>query len=120
MSTSYDPSKSNLSTNTLVDWLRLPISGDLEEVPGISKNNAKILSYGDNEFNKIKNTFQLIGVCLQLKQTHDNELITCSKHCDLFKQYLTNKGITNSKDTIVRSIIEKINTMFPGIYDIED
>lgn len=119
MAYEYDPSKSNISTNTLVDWLRLPITGDITEVPGISKNNAKLLSLGSNEYDQIKNTFQLIGVVLQLKHSKENELIDCKKHCDLFKQYLINKGITNNRDTIVQAVIEKINIYFPGMYCVE-
>mgnify|MGYP003403120698 CR=1 FL=1 len=116
MNCDYDPSKSNISTNTLIDWLRLPINGDITEVPGISKNNAKILSYGSNEYDKIKNTYQLLGLCLQLKQTQGDELITCKQHCDLIKKYLINKGVINNRDTITQAIIEKLNINFPGMY----
>ena len=78
--TEYNPNGSSMSTNSLVDFIRNPITGDIQEVPGISKNNAQILSYGDNEYTQIKNTFQLIGVCLTLKHTKDGELINCKDH----------------------------------------
>ncbi len=120
MSEFYNPDASSMNENTLITFLRSPITGDITEVPGISSKNAKILSYGDNEFNKITNTFQLIGVCLQLKQKRNGEYITCKQHCDLFKTYLANKGITNNKDTIVMAIVEKLGTMFPGMYDMYD
>ncbi len=117
--TEYNPNGSSMSTNSLVDFLRNPITGDIQEVPGISKNNAQILSYGDNEYTQIKNTFQLIGVCLTLKHTKDGELINCKDHCNLIKKYLTNKGIKSNKDTITLALVEKLNTMFPGLYNYD-
>lgn len=117
--TYYNPENSNMSTSTLCDFLRMPLTGNLNEIPGLGKSNIKLLGYGSNDYDKIKNSFQLIGVFLTLKHSKDNELIDAQIHANLCKQYLKNKGLTGNLDTIVNSILEKINTMIPGMYDCE-
>ena len=56
----YDPRRSRVSEDTLNDFLRGKISGDLQEVPGIGPAAAKRLCEGDED-NQVTNTFQLIG-----------------------------------------------------------
>lgn len=64
MSDGYDPQKSRVAEDTLADFLRAPLTGDLTEVPGIGKAAVGKLAEGDD---KIENTFQLIGQFLLLK-----------------------------------------------------
>jgi hypothetical protein len=64
MADGYDPQKSRVAEDTLADFLRAPLTGDLTEVPGIGKAAVAKLADGDV---KIENTFQLIGQFLLLK-----------------------------------------------------
>ena len=57
----YDPSRSKVSDSTMTDFLRSQITGDLTEVPGIGPAAQKVLASGDDDSEKITNTFQLIG-----------------------------------------------------------
>lgn len=111
----YDPQFSRLAEDTLGDFLRAPLTGDLTEVPGIGINACrKLINHN------INNTFQLIGKFLSLKSNSDDTddgLITCVEHCDAFWHYLNSIDIRAYKSGIVMAISEKVNTMLPGIYD---
>ncbi len=117
----YNPGQSQISSDSLADFLRCPITGEITEVPGISPKQAKVLSLGGDSSERITNTFQLIGKFLQLK-TLDEQTglpINSQEHCDAFWKYLKYKGITSHRTGIVQAIAEKTNTMIPGIYDSE-
>ena len=45
----------------MADFQRAQLSGDLAEVPGIGPAAIKKLAAGDNEDDRVTNTFQLIG-----------------------------------------------------------
>ncbi|KAF1776276.1 hypothetical protein GQ600_19280 [Phytophthora cactorum] len=101
MADGYDPQKSRVAEDTLADFLRAPLTGDLTEVPGIGKA-------------------ALIGKFLMLKANSDDNddgVIDCAAHCDAFWFWLKSKGITAYRSGIVMAIAEKVNTMLPGIYD---
>ena len=116
----YNPASSKISENTLVDFLRLPLSGNILEIPGIGSKQAILLSRGDIG-DQITNSFQLIGKFLLMKVKDQNSdedtFIDPQEHCKLFYNYLKNKGITTSRNDIVMAIAEKTNIMFPGMYD---
>ncbi|GMI55588.1 hypothetical protein ScalyP_jg359, partial [Parmales sp. scaly parma] len=63
----YDPKRSRVSDDTLADFLRGSISGDLTEVPGVGKAAVTKLATGDDDDERITNTFQLVGKFLSLK-----------------------------------------------------
>lgn len=64
MADGYDPQKSRVAEDTLADFLRAPLTGDLTEVPGIGAKGAEKLGEGEDAVN---NTFMLIGKFLFLK-----------------------------------------------------
>lgn len=66
MSDGYDPQKSRVAEDTLADFLRAPLTGDLTEVPGIGPAAVTKLGAGEDG-DVIENTFQLIGKFLMLK-----------------------------------------------------
>ena len=68
MADGYDPQKSRVAEDTLADFLRAPLTGDLTVVPGIGKAAVTKLSdaAGDGD-EAVTNTFQLIGKFLMLK-----------------------------------------------------
>ena len=68
MADGYDPQKSRVAEDTLADFLRAPLTGDLTEVPGIGKAAVTKLSEASEDGNEaVTNTFQLIGKFLMLK-----------------------------------------------------
>ncbi|KAG6582788.1 uncharacterized protein IUM83_17265 [Phytophthora cinnamomi] len=120
MADGYDPQKSRVAEDTLADFLRAPLTGDLTEVPGIGK--AAVTKLGDGD-EAVENTFQLIGKFLMLKEStneNDDGVINCAQHCDAFWFWLKSKGITAYRSGIVMAIAEKVNTMLPGIYDVAE
>lgn len=118
----YNPKNSNINETTMADFIRLPLTGDLTEVPGISQKQAKLLKMGGDVGDRITNTFQLIGKFLSFKTFNDEtgEYISSQEHCDKFIDYLKHKGINSFVIGIVNAIAEKSNTAFPGIYDFAD
>lgn len=66
MSDGYDPQKSRVAEDTLADFLRAPLTGDLTEVPGIGPAAVTKLGAGEDG-DVVENTFQLIGKFLMLK-----------------------------------------------------
>ncbi|TMW66543.1 hypothetical protein Poli38472_004308 [Pythium oligandrum] len=119
MSDGYDPQKSRVAVDTLADFLRAPLTGDLKEVPGIGDIAAGKLAAGEDG-DRVENTFQLIGKFLMLKaslEENDDGLIDCADHCNAFWFWLKAKGISAYRSGIVMAIAEKVNTMLPGIYD---
>lgn len=115
----YEPEKSRISEDALADFLRCTLTGDLTEVPGLSRCAIRKLSSGND---KITNTFQLIGKFLILKSCigKTDKLITTKNHCDEFYNWLKEKGIQAYRNDIVMCIAEKVNTMIPGLYDAYD
>ena len=80
MSKKFDPNKSQVSGETLADFLRTPITEDIISVPGIGPAASKMLKKVD-----IETTHQLIGKFLSFKY----EDTDTQKHCDQFWQFLT-------------------------------
>jgi hypothetical protein len=77
-------------------------------VPGIGPAaKAKLAEKG------ISTTFGLIGQFLLLKE----EGVGPIEHCDRFWYWLNAAGINSYRAGIVQCIAEKVDTMFPGIYD---
>jgi hypothetical protein len=118
----YNPGQSQISGDSLADFLRSPITGNICEVPGISPKQAKILALGGDSSDRITNTFQLIGKFLLLKTLDENTglPITSQEHCNAFWQYLKYKGITSHRTGIVQAVAEKMNISIPGIYDASE
>ena len=68
MADGYDPQKSRVAEDTLADFLRAPLTGDLTEVPGIGKAAVTKLCASDEDGDEaVTNTFQLVGKFLMLK-----------------------------------------------------
>lgn len=67
MADGYDPQKSRVAEDTLADFLRAPLTGDLTEVPGIGPAAVSKLGQDGEDGDAIENTFQLIGKFLLLK-----------------------------------------------------
>jgi len=76
---------------------------------------------GETEFDRVTNTYQLIGKFLMLKgPDEDGNKVESVEHMEKFWWYLKQKGISSHRSGIVRAIAEKVNTMLPGIYDASE
>lgn len=104
----YDPNKSQVSGETLADFLRMPIESDLKTVPGIGPAGVKLLAKQG-----IKTTHQLIGKFLSFKGIDT----TVQEHCDDFWDFLCHDvGIKAHRSGIVQAIAERVNILIPGTY----
>jgi len=115
----YDPKRSRVSDSTLADFLRAPLTGDLQEVPGIGKAAEEKLRTGnDYDEEPITNTYQLIGKFLMLKGPDEDGIkVESIEHVEKFWHWLKNRGISSYRSGIVRSIAEKVDHMMPGVYE---
>ena len=105
----YHPDRSRVSAATLADFIRAPITGNLNEVPGIGQKTVEALNKDG-----ISTTFQLMGRYLSLK----DEGVLPIEHADRFYYWLTSLHTpAGFRAGIVRSIAEKLNITFPGLYD---
>lgn len=83
MSDGYDPQKSRVAEDTLADFLRAPLTGDLTEVPGIGPAAVTKLAAGDDATDSVENTFQLIGKFLMFKVRLRVFACACCSHVRL-------------------------------------
>jgi hypothetical protein len=61
------------------------------------------LKTGDDERDRVYNTYQLFGVYLLFKRSG----LSSKEHHDLFWHWLADKGVTAHRSAIVRAIAEK-------------
>ncbi len=112
----YNPSRSMTSKSQLKEWLHSPIlSEDITKVPGVGPKNAQLLASVGPTGETITTSYQLLGVFLYSRAQGMNSVV----HCNRFYQWLKSKGIYSRINDIVQACAEKVNTMFPGIYDGE-
>jgi len=113
----YDPKRSRVNDDTMADFIRGTVTGDVTEVPGIGPAAAKKLASGEGD-EKVTNTYQLIGKFLMLKGPDDDDnKVESMEHCEKFWYWLQDKGISAHRSAIVKAIACKVNGLFPGVYD---
>lgn len=96
-------------SDKLDDFCIQPISGDIMEVPGLTENNAILLTYKG-----VWNTYNLIGKYLSFK----DQWTSVREHQDRFLDWLRSTGISNDECMVIwLSIAEKTSTFMPGLYD---
>ncbi|CAM9726234.1 unnamed protein product [Heterosigma akashiwo] len=110
MAAQYHPKRSQVSDEQLARFLISPITGAVDEVPGVGPVAKRKLAEAEDN---IETTHQLLGKYLTLKGKETD----CIEHCETFYQWLKTIGINQYRGAIVRSIAEKANTMMPGIYE---
>ena len=105
----YDPARSRNNPDTLADFLRSPITGDLTEVPGIGPATAKKMKEAG-----VSTTYALFGKFLMLKQ----EDVQSVEHCDRFFHWLESIGTpAGFRSSVVEAVAKKMDITYPGIYD---
>jgi hypothetical protein len=113
MADGYDPKKSKVSDDRMETWRTEPVSGNLQDVPGIGP-----AAVGKLAANEITNTYQLFGKYLMLKGPDTEEhAVECVEHAEKFWHFLKGIGIVAHRSAIVKAISEKAAGFFPGIYD---
>jgi hypothetical protein len=93
--TYYDPNASRMRSDTLANFLRAPLTGNVEEVPGIGKDTKTKLQTAN-----VCTTQQLMGIYLQ----HSD--------CNTFYKWLQRVGVHAHRNTVVRCIAEKTQSLF--------
>ena len=106
----YHPENSKVSESALSEFIRAPLSSKLSDIPGIGPATVELLAAEG-----ITTSFQLVGKFLSFKDKDVDSLL----HCETFYQWLcelkTPKGF---RAGVVHALAEKLNIMFPGIYDV--
>lgn len=82
--------------------------GSVKDVPGIKEKNAEILAK-----HNIKNTHQLIGKFIILKNNSD---MNVDDHCASFESWLKEIGIKTHTKNITCAIAEKTAVLFPDLH----
>ena len=104
----YDPRKSIADDNTIEDFIRAPLSRDMESVPGVGPANAEMLR---NE--GVDTPHQLLAVYLMLSGLTEDPVDLS----DRFYYWLQMAGVNSNRNTIVEVVARKTNHWVPGVYD---
>lgn len=104
----FDPKLSSAGEDTLAEFIRAPLKGNLQEVPEIGpKNEEKFKVHG------INTTYQLVALLLSFKE-EDTDAV---EMCDKFWYSLQALKVYCNRNTIVQCIAEKVDTWVAGVYD---
>lgn len=120
----YDPNRSKNQPEVLEAFLRAPISGNLDEVPGIGAVGVDKLAH-----HGVSSTFQLLAKFLSFKSEGLTQQQVCDQffHCTsrpLHSSSIICTGLTDVgappayRSSIVEAVARKLELSFPGvIYD---
>lgn len=111
----FDINKSRVSQNALAEFLSDEIQENIQSVPGIGPEAARILSTACEGEPPIDTTHQLIGRFLTLRGPG----MTPVQHTNAFWYYLKMRGVNRYRSGVVHAIAEKVNLMIPGTFSIE-
>ncbi|KAJ1456913.1 hypothetical protein M885DRAFT_563524 [Pelagophyceae sp. CCMP2097] len=81
MSDGYNFKKTTIQENKLADWLRVPVTSDLQQIPGIGPAYELKLKEGTGD-DVVETCHQLIGKFLSFKGTG----VTSKEHCDAVRR----------------------------------
>ena len=104
----FHPDATKKSNDAISNFVGSPLSGDLAQVPGVGDSCISTLKRAG-----IENLYQLIAKYLSFKE----DGIECVEHHEAFYVWLKEIGVTAHRATITNSIGEKMNLVFPGIFD---
>ena len=103
----FDPHSTKMPEDVLSKFLQTPLTGELSDVPGVGDKNMEHFKNLNKEtqgkFQDVKNSWQLMGVYMRLKE----ENMTGPDLCNKFWHWLKVVGINSGRNHIVRSIAEK-------------
>jgi hypothetical protein len=107
----YNSGASESYAGAVADFVAGPVVDDVQTVPGITKAGARILRKAG-----VGTTFQLLGKGLDCRTEGGDTRTTC----DAFYRWLKEAGINAHRNTVVRGVMEKLNTMMDGMYNEEE
>lgn len=109
----FNPKNLSVPAETIAHWKEhiLP-EGDLTKVPGIDQANADLLMAAG-----IASIHMLTGEYLMQKGPDVDSFDSVGHHKKFFAWLGDDVGIVFHRSTIVHAIGEKMNLVFPGIYD---
>ena len=109
MAQGYNPSRSRNDPAKLAQFIQAPITGDLEEIPGLGRvNKAKMNAEG------VSTTYQLFGKFLMLKDEGVDSVELCNRFWYWLETIETPPGYRGS---IVQAVACKLDVTYPGLYD---
>lgn len=107
----FHPEKSRIGGGQLADFLRAPITGHLEEVPGVGPATATLLRAAG-----VDTTHALLGKFLTFKTAGVEPV----EHLDRMYFWLASlQSASGFRAGICHAVAEKVNCMMPGIYDAD-
>lgn len=103
----YDANKSQVSTDSLAEFVEKELEQDINSVPGIGQATGdKLIAEG------IDTTYQLLGQFLSLKGSN----MTSQEHCDKMWYWLKEIGVNTYRSGIIQCLSEKCEIMMPYLY----
>ena len=103
----YNAKKSQVTDNSLIQFIQAPVEHDLKSVPGLGPVAIEKLKEAG-----IESTFHLIGQFLYFAGPAE----TVTDTCDEMWYFLQNVGISSYRSGIVKCLAEKCETLFPQIF----
>jgi hypothetical protein len=112
----YHPQNSLANDDQLLGFVQAQLTGDLgKDLLGVGPATVTALN---NE--GITTTFQLIAKYLSFKGIEDGEMVDPKLHSQMFYQWLCEVNTAGKyRSTVVHCIAEKMNIVFPGLYEAE-
>jgi len=118
----YHPELSTTSRGQLQEFIRAPLTGKLDEIPGIGPANIAHFhtvqeeARGHGGEDVLDSSFQVIGKYMMLRKYGISNI----ENAQQFYIWLKLKGITSHANNIVEAVAEKVNVFLPGSYSPED
>ena len=106
----YHPQRSTTSADTLARFIRSPLNGDLNAVPGIGPVAIEELKEAG-----ITTSYQLLSKFMEFKRADCSSM----ENCELFWLWLKDHcpKLRGTRSAVVQACAMKLDIAFPGLYD---
>jgi hypothetical protein len=100
-----------IQKDIVAEYILYPLREDLIHIPGMQEDSIDVLKNIG-----IYNTYQLVGLFLSFR----NESRGSLELYETIISYLKCKGFAENVELVVRTVIEKIDTLMPGFCDMSE
>ena len=107
----YDRKKSKVKEEKLAEFIMGDLTEDLQSVPGVGPTTAKQLNDAG-----IDTSFALVGKFLMCRKAGEEKQETCNR----FVQFLQSCGVGAYRSGITTCILDKIETLMPGLFEDDE